>query len=276
MAVKFKNVSFKDYINKLDLELKSNQVISIIGEEDKVNSIFDLIYGVQLPDEGEILINRNIINNKKNVKKIKSLRKNVAYLLAECDDILFNINILEDIKYGLNKVSYKKLCELLNLFNLDEKVLNKNYTEISDSEKKKICIISTLLKDAKITILSNLTDYLDTKCIQNLVKILRKEKRNNRLFIITSQNSDFLLQVSDSIITIIDTEIKLDEDKYKIFSSIETMSSVKMELPLAVKFKNKAFELKNIRLTKRDNVNDLLKDIYRNAEKSNKRYNNIK
>ena len=270
MGIKFKDVSYKDYIKNLNLDLVSNQVISIIGEEEIIDDFFDLIYGVDLPENGEIVVNKNAISATIDNKKLDNLRKNIAYLASYCDDILFNINVLEDIKYGLGKISDKKIYELLELLNLDDKVLNKNYTEISDSEKKKICLISALLKDSKITLLNNLTDSLDSKTRYNLVKFLRKEKRNNKIFVISDQNTDFLLQVSDSILVINEQGIKLENDKYSLFSNEKLINSFKISVPWVIRVKNKVLDMKNIKLNHRDNVNDLLKDIYRNATKVNK------
>ena len=148
--------------------------------------------------------------------------------------------------------------------------------EISSSEKRKINIISVLLKDSKVTLLSNLSDSLDTKSKQNLVKYLRKEKRNNKLYIVSSTNADFLLQVADSVIVVnnknssVTDAIKFESDKYSVFEDTKVMNNIGMDMAWVIKFKNRVREMKNIKLNHRDNVNDLLKDIYRNATKVNK------
>ncbi|MBQ9072575.1 MAG: ATP-binding cassette domain-containing protein [Bacilli bacterium] len=269
MGIKFKNVCYGN-IDKLNLDLHSNEVVSVIGADEKmVNDFLDLIYGFKIPTEGEIVVNRKTINNKVNDNKLAKIRECIAYLIPDSNSMLFNINVLEDIKYGLNKVNDKKLYDLLELFNLEEKILSKNYTELSDSEKKKICLISILLKDTKITILSNLCDYFDSKTKSNLVKYLRKEKRSDKLFIITSQDTDFILQVSDRVLTMSDREIKLEQDKYNFFSNQDLMYRFQMSMPFVVKFRNSVLNKKKIKLNNRDNVNDLLKDIYRNASKIN-------
>ena len=276
MGIKFKNVSYKESIKKINLDLVANQVVAIIGEDEGVKDIFDLIYGFKLPCDGEISVNRNIINADVNEKKLVKIRNNVAYLTENDNDMLFNINVLEDIKYGINKLNDKKLYEFLEMFNLDEKILSKDYMEISSSEKRKINIISVLLKDSKVTLLSNLSDSLDTKSKQNLVKYLRKEKRNNKLYIVSSTNADFLLQVADSVIVVnnknssVTDAIKFESDKYSVFEDTKVMNNIGMDMAWVIKFKNRVREMKNIKLNHRDNVNDLLKDIYRNATKVNK------
>lgn len=271
MGIKFKNVSYKKNMGKLNLDLKTDQVISVIGDnENIINLFFKLIYGLELPTEGEIAINRSLIDCKTNNKKLVQIRNKIAYLTPNSDEMLFNINILEEIKYGISKQKDIRISEFLQLFNLDENILKKTYTEISDSEKRKICLLSILLKDAPITLLLNPTAYLDTKSKQNLIKYLRKEKRNKKLFIVSSWDSDFLLQVSDEIILFNKTDVTVEKDKYKIFSNEKMMNEFQLNVPWVIKFKNRVLELKKIKLNNRDNVNDLLKDIYRNATKFTK------
>ena len=44
------------------------------------------------------------------------------------------------------------------------------------------------------------------------------------------------------------------------------MNRIGFSIPFVVEFENRVKKIKNIRLVQRDNVNDLLKDIYRNVK----------
>ena len=182
--------------------------------------------------------------------------------LIWCKSIAININILEDIKYGLNKFDYNKFYELLKYFGLDDKILKKNYNDLSDGEKKKILLIKTFMSDSKIIILDDVTSALDSKSIDKLIKYLKKEKRN-RMILITSFDSDFLLSVSDNIIILDDGIIY--SDKYFAFSNEILLNKVGMNMPSVLKFRQIVLNKKNIKLIYRDNINDLIKDIYRNV-----------
>ena len=94
MAIKFKNVSYKNNIKTVNLNLGLNKVISIIGDnEENINSIFNLIYGFKLPVDGEIAINKKVINSNMDDKEIMQIRKKISYVTDNCDNVLFNINI---------------------------------------------------------------------------------------------------------------------------------------------------------------------------------------
>lgn len=192
--------------------------------------------------------------------------KEVAYLSEDCTDNMFSINIKEDIKYILNnKKLTNDIFDMLKLFNLDEVILEKNYLELSDGEKKKICIISTLLKDSNIILMDRPDSYLDDKSIQSLIKILKRLKKE-KVIIISSNNINFILQVSEKVVVINKTKVMECDNKFNILNNETIMTKVGFSMPFVVEFENRVQKIKNIKLVQRDNVNDLLKDIYRNVK----------
>lgn len=259
MELKLDNIN-----NILNLNFKSNEITSIIGKNGSGKTdILNIIYGFKEIQEGNLKFGKNIINNE---KKIKEFRKNISYLTEDFNNQLFNINIKEDIKYGLDNFDKEKLNELLKLFSLDEEILSKNYSELSSGEIKKILLISAILKDSKIILLDNPTSNLDNKSIQSLIKILKRLKRKDKLIIIVSYDSDFLLQVSDRVIVIDNKKVILDGKKFDILSNEKILNKIHLDVPSVIRFENRVLQLKNIKLGYRDNINDLIKDIYRNAK----------
>lgn len=267
MEIKLKNVKFNDNVKNLDLNFKSDEITSIIGKNTSGKSkILDLLYGDISLIDGEIKIGKFIINKNTTKKKIKELRNNISYLKETYNSYIFNINALEDVKYGLKEINKEYLDELLNLFKIKSELLSRNYMELSRSEIKKIYLIHLLLKDSQIILLDNPNSDLDEKSVQNLIKILRKEKRKGKIIILISQDSEFVLQVSDRIIVFDNKKILLDSNKYDVMKNEKILKKVHIKTPGIIKFENRVLELKNIKLGYRDNLNDLIKDIYRNAK----------
>lgn len=192
--------------------------------------------------------------------------KEVAYLSEDCMDNMFSINIKEDIKYSLNgKKKTNDIFDMLKLFNLDEMIFKKNYLELSNGEKKKICIISILLKNSNIILMDRPDSYLDDKSIQSLIKILKRLKKE-KVIIISSNNINFILQISEKVVVINKTKVIECDDKFNILNNEAIMNRIGFSIPFVVEFENRVKKIKNIRLVQRDNVNDLLKDIYRNVK----------
>lgn len=267
MEIKFEKVTYKKNITNLDMVFNENEITSIIGKNGSGKTdILDLIACSIFPSEGQISIGRRKINKDLRKKEIFDIKKQISYLVEDYQNQLFNINILEDIKYNVNNIDQKKLDDLLKLFNLNADILKKNYLEVSNSEKKKICLIKTFLKNSKILILDNPNSDLDNKCVQNLIKILKKMRHEGKIIVLTSHNSEFILQVSDRVIVFNERKVILDGSKYEVMTNKSILNSINMETPDVIRFEDKVLKLKKIRLGYRDNINDLIKDIYRNAK----------
>lgn len=267
MAIKLVGLKYKDIFENINLELKENQIVSIIGQNGSGKTCFlNLIFGLDLNFEGKIIIDRKNIDNNIKLKDLNIIRKKMFYLKQDYQNQLFNVNVLDDIKYIKSDISSNKLEELLNSFNLNKEILNKNYSELSDGEKKKILLISMLAKDSKIILLDDPTNGLDQKSINSLVKILKKEKRNGKIIMISSQNSEFLFSVTDKILFISSKRIFILENKYDFFDNQELLNLCSLHKPNVLVFRENVLRRKKIKLVYRDNINDLIKDVYRSAK----------
>ena len=260
MEIKLVNVSYKDIFKNLNLTIKDNGVYSVLGYSCE---LFNLIYGLDKNFTGEICVGRNKFTNV-NKREINNIRKNVLYLTEDYENELFNINVFEDIKYGIHNVSEVKMYEFLKNFGLDNQILKKSYLSLSSGEKKKILLIKALISDAKILLFDDITSGLDGKTIDTLVKLLKREKKN-RIILMSSVDSNFLLSSSDNFILMDSGEIICD--KYQILSDKNSLNKMELNEPSILFFKDKVLKKKGIKLVNRDNVNDLLKDVYRNVSR---------
>lgn len=267
MAIKFVNVNYKNIFKKLNLEIKENEIISIVGKNGSGKTCFlNLIFGLDLTFEGEIFVNKRSLSSKIRGKELNMIRKNIFYLIQDYHKKLFNINVFEDIKYGISNLSIDKLYELLKLFDLDKEILNKNYIELSDGEIKRILIIKMFIRNSKIILLDDPTSGLDQKSVSTLIKLLKKEKRTEKSIIICSQDSEFLFSISDRIV-ILDNEKLIEcNNKYDFFANKKLLNKCELTMPKVLQFRENTLKRKNIKLIYRDNINDLIKDIYRYAK----------
>lgn len=266
MEIKLIDVT-KDNLKNINLVFEQSQINTLIGPNNSgINEILDLIYVEKKLDNGSIKIGRKKVDSNIKNKKILEIQKNIFYIKEDCKNILFNINILEDIKYYVKKINEEKIYELLKNFDLDYSICKKTYLELSDSEIKKIVLIIGMLINPKILILNNPTENLDSKAIQALIKKLKKLKREDKIIIISSYNTDFLLQVTDKVFVLKNNKIIDQGSKFEIFTNEKLLNEINLSVPNVIKFANKVKELKNIKIGYRDNINDLLKDIFRHAK----------
>ena len=267
MVIKFVDVSYKNIFDKVNFEIDKGQIVSLVGKNGSgKTTVFDLIFGQNLDFEAKITLRKKILDKNRKSKQLKEIRKDMFYLKQDCCDQLFNINILEDINYYLGSASDAELKELLKVFGLDCSILTKHHYELSEGEIKKILLVIALLSNKKILLLDDVTARLDLKGKKTLVKQLKKVKRDGKIIILSSCNTDFLIEVTDVVLYINDNKISVESDKNTFFTNEKTLRKCNIVMPKILQFKDIVLKRKKIKLLYRENINDLIKDIYRNAK----------
>ncbi len=209
--------------------------------------------------------NINILKGKITTILDKALIADFKKINTSCiPKRLFNIRLKDDIKYNGN---YDKdyLEELLNQFELKDDILNKKYSNISKSEYRKISIIIAIINPSPILLLEDPTVGLDVKSKKALIRILKKEKRKNRIVIVSSKDSEFLFQLVNYIIYKDKNNYVISNDKYSFFSNKKILKQFDLAEPQIINFYSEVRKNTKIKLLNRDNINDLIKEIYRNA-----------
>ena len=91
----------------------------------------------------------------------------------------------------------------------------------------------------------------------------------NKTIIIFSNDSDFILQVTDYMYLINNGKVLLHGDKYEVFLDSKTKKN-NVTIPKIIEFQKKFQAKSKISMAYRDNVNDLIKDLYYYIEKKNR------
>lgn len=266
MEIKLNDVCTKRLKN-INIKFTEKEITALVGNSESIKKdVISVICGLEKITSGEVKYGRRKQDKSTNEEKMLDIKKNIFHVGENFNGVLFNINIKEDIKFYLGEYDELRLSELLKNFNLNEKILENSYLDLSSSEIRKVLLIIGLMSIANILILETPNLVLDNKSIQTLIKELKKLKREEKIILITSYNSEFLLEISDNVIVMDDNSIIKEGNKYEIFTDKKLLEKVNLEVPKVLEFINKVKELKNIKLGYRDNINDLIKDIYRHAK----------
>ena len=171
--IEFKNVVFsyptnskKIVLSKINISIEPGEKICFIGQsgsgKSTIGQLIERFYDI---NEGEILIDNIDIKNY----NLVSLRKNISYVSQE--PVLFNDSIINNIKYGNSSLKYEEIKEYSQMYKMDDKLSENNFSELSGGQKQRIAIIRAILKKAKILILDEATSALDNQT-ENEVKNL--------------------------------------------------------------------------------------------------------
>ncbi len=172
-------------------------------------------------------------------------------------------DINENVINILNVSSKKRIENSLKIAGLDSSVLDKNFLKLSSSERQKVLNARVLLENNNIMVFNHPTMFLDTNSKKNLIKLLKMMKmRYNKTIIIFTSDIEFLYRVVDYVFLTENDNIVFEGNKYNVFTS-NVFNNYGLDMPLIMKFSNLVKSKKNIDMSYRDDISDLMKDVYR-------------
>ena len=184
-TIKFDNVSFAyiddNYIlRNFNLEIKNGERIGIVGPTGAGKStISNLIHRFYDANKGKIIL------GGVDIKKMSQthIGKNVGMVLQ--DPFLFSGSILDNVRYGEEKISLDLIKEesiklgidefIQNLPNKYETVIGQRGSDLSMGQRQLLSILRALLADTKYLILDEATSSIDSyteKKIQSALDVL--------------------------------------------------------------------------------------------------------
>lgn len=255
MEIKLNDVSYKDnkiILDNINLNIKLNTITGIIGKSGSgKTTLLELIDNLIEPTSGSI----------KNKNK-------VGMVFQFCEEQFFCSTVKKELEFGLNYLNKdinqieKKINDALIMVGLSDTILNRNPFTLSNGEKRKLAIATVLAFNPEVIILDNPTIDLDNKSRTNLIKILKTLKTRYNKTIIIASDVDTLHEIADEIIVIDNGKVVMQGNKYEVFTS----NDYNYTKPKIIEFEQMVLKEKNVKLLYRDDINDLMKDIYRSVK----------
>ena len=220
-----KSFGFKNVLDGLNIEIKTGDRVSIIGENGcGKTTILNIINSIEGIDSGTIAIRKgakigylnqqpeNIYNNKivkeilydsfKDVLDIeKQLKKYEDKMSKESGNISI-INKYVDIQEKFINLGGYEINTMIDKVSFGMNInylLDKNYDTLSGGEQKRVVLASIIAKNPNILLLDEPTNHLDINTIEWLEEYLNKY---NGTIVVVSHDRYFLDKVTNKTILI--------------------------------------------------------------------------
>jgi len=236
--IEVNNVSFTyptgvQALNKIDLLIKDNDFIAIMGENGAgKTTLIKHFNGILRPQQGDVIIDG--INTKK--ASVAELSRNVGLVFQNPDHQLFSETVSEEIAFGLKNFGYpeseidQKIDSVLHLLDLS-KYKDTSPFLLSGGERKRVALASVLAWDPQILVLDEPTigqDYFQKEKLRHFISNLHDQ---GRTIIIVTHDVEFVADCSPRIVLMSQSQIISDGDAKHILTDIELTQKASIILP---------------------------------------------
>ena len=220
-SIVLKNVSYKynsKYIlDNISLEIKPNTLNVIIGPSGSgKTTLFDLLLRFYPINGGEIFLDGvNIYEYSDSI-----YASNIT--LVKQNPFIYNMSIRDNLR--LVNGNKKRQEEVIKEVGLHEfimslpkgysTILTGNATNISGGQKQLLSIARSLLTDAEILLMDDVTASLDPKTTNQIIELLVRLKKDHTILVVT--NREDLINQADKI-------IYMNNGKAKSYKSLEDL-----------------------------------------------------
>ena len=226
---------------------------------------------LMLPTEGTIRIEDYILENKRKVPYINDLRFNIGLVFQFPEEQFFNATVKQEIEFGMKQFSYKldnidkRASDALKMVGLNDSYLERSPFSLSNGEMRKVAIASVLAFNPKVIILDEPTIGLDTISKKTFLRMLKTLKnRYHKTIIVVSHDVNMIHKIVYYLFVLDHGKLVLEGDKYEVFTN-ENLDKYQVARPNIIEFSYKVMKKKGIKIGYRDEINDLIKDIYRHV-----------
>lgn len=247
MAVVFEGASYNG--NCLSFEILKSKITGIVGSSGSGKSdIVDLISGLVECEDGKVICDGSV---------------GIAYQRS-IDQFYFD-NIRDNFLFVLKMhgASVSRMYKSLKMVGLDNSYLDRNYFDLSLSERKKISFALAISFNPKILVLDDVFFGMgvDKKRLIDLIRMMKV--RYGKTIIVISRDADLIHSFCDDVVLLGDGEVLKYGDKYSVFTDDKVLKKAGIEMPSVIKFSKLMGKKLNKKVIYRDDALDLAKDIYR-------------
>lgn len=180
----------EDYVLKdININIAKGQKIAFIGKTGcGKTTLVSLIINLYQLNKGNITMDGVNINNIKPKEYIKN------FAVISQDINLFNDTILENIKYGNDKIEDEEIIQIAknvgvhDIFNRMENgyntIINENNTNISNGVKQLIVLMQAIVSKATVLIFDEATNGLDKETEEKINNAMNYMKKTRTLIVI--------------------------------------------------------------------------------------------
>ena len=192
----------------LSKKFKPGKIYAIMGPSGSGKStLLNLISLIDKPTSGTVKYDKVEINFDQNEKNDLFRAKKIGIVYQE-NNLLSDFTALENVYFASlsvnndKKLAISKAEKLLKKIGLSNR-LNHFPSQLSGGEAQRVAIARAIINDPQIILADEPTGSLDMNTAKDIFKLLKNQKRSDRIIIFATHNrffakkADYLLEMRD-------------------------------------------------------------------------------
>lgn len=216
----------REVLNIPDLNLESGKIYALIGPNGSgKTSLLNALSGKD-HFQGKIEIQSldlNKISRKELAQKISFTPSQNPTSAIKVDEFLALNRFAHTNFLGkLSKADHAKISEAIRITSV-EKLVKKNFNELSDGEKKKVMIAASLVQDCPIMLMDEPTNFLDIGNKYQFAQLLKRIQFDlNKTVLISTHDLELAFSVAHEFLLILNQEVvKMEAEQVKSSKALE-------------------------------------------------------
>ena len=229
-------------LDDVSFEIDKGDFVGIIGHTGCGKStLVQHFNGLLKPDEGNIFLNEQCINNS----NIKALRKSVGFVFQYPEHQLFESTVYKDIAFGLKNEKLSKeeeqqrVIQAANAVGFDLSLLENSIYDLSGGQKRRAAIAGVIVMNPQILVLDEPAAGLDPLGRDEILDFAVKLRKEYGITIIlVSHSMEDVAKYANKVIVMNEGKVEMIGSPGKVFEDEDRLRKIGLGVPqIATLFK---------------------------------------
>lgn len=205
-------------LREVSLDFEEGEFTTVKGPSGSgKTTLLNMIGGLDTPTDGSVEINGTRITGMKESKLIEFRLQNIGFVFQSYNLIpVFtayeNVSFIMLLQKRPKKEMELRAKQLLEAVGLKEKYHSRP-KELSGGEQQRVAVARALASQPKFILADEPTANLDTKSAMNLLDLMEKMNREEKVTFIFSSHDQRVIDRARRVITMVDGAIESDEKR---------------------------------------------------------------
>lgn len=228
-------------LHQLNLQIEAGTSVAILGHNGSGKSTMaKLMNGLFLPQEGNVLVHGH---NTRVAASLTEIRRSVGMIFQNPDNQIVGTSVEDDVAFGLENIGMEpalmrqRIDEALRAVGM-EGFADRQPHRLSGGQKQRIAIAGIIAMRPSVIILDEATAMLDPQGRQEVNALTKRLNQDEGLTVINITHFPEEALDVDRVIVMKGGQVYLDGTPSEIFSHVEEMKKIGLDVPFAVRVRH--------------------------------------